>query len=73
MRFSTGFWDDGSTMDGHCVSGVVVPEVSDPAGGVLCRLEGALSLTSVGYAEHARLKEHVSSMNGGLEAKIHEG
>ncbi|XMA08741.1 hypothetical protein WAI453_001532 [Rhynchosporium graminicola] len=23
--------------------------------------------------EHARLKEHVSSMNGGLEAKIHEG
>lgn len=23
--------------------------------------------------EHARLKEHVASMNGGLEAKIHEG
>lgn len=23
--------------------------------------------------EHARLKDHVASMNGGLEAKIHEG
>ncbi len=24
-------------------------------------------------AEHARLKDHVASMNGGLEARIHEG
>jgi hypothetical protein len=25
------------------------------------------------FAEHARLKEHVTSMTGGLEAKINEG
>jgi hypothetical protein len=25
------------------------------------------------YLEHARLKEHVSSMDGGLEAKVNEG
>ena len=25
------------------------------------------------YIEHARLKDHVASMSGGLEAKINEG
>jgi ATP-binding cassette subfamily C (CFTR/MRP) protein 1 len=25
------------------------------------------------WIEHARLKDHVASMSGGLEAKIHEG
>jgi hypothetical protein len=25
------------------------------------------------YTEHARLKDHVAGMEGGLEAKIHEG
>lgn len=32
-------------------------------------LEIVLTMT----LEHARLKEHVASMNGGLEARIHEG
>lgn len=30
-------------------------------------------LTNDLAAEHARLKDHVASMNGGLEAKINEG
>ncbi len=36
-------------------------------------LIGVLHKTNSGVAEHARLKDHVASMEGGLEAKIHEG
>ncbi len=32
-----------------------------------------MQMTDSYLIEHARLKDHVASMDGGLEAKIHEG
>jgi ATP-binding cassette, subfamily C (CFTR/MRP), member 1 len=48
---------------------LAVPERSDPTSGAL--YTEFLLMNQI--VEHARLKDHISSMNGGLEAKIHEG
>jgi hypothetical protein len=41
-------------------------------GGVLATEKLRVALLTV-YPDHARLKEHVANMDGGLEAKINEG
>lgn len=52
------------------MSGVALWYLSDQKLQAACRARDILTDES---AEHARLKDHVTSMDGGLEAKIQEG